>query len=162
MVRLAEAQEVEAGDRARAHGENVAQDAADAGRRALIGLDERRMVVAFHLEDARQTVADIDDARILARPLDHPGGFRRQAAQMQARGFVGAMLVPHGRDDAELGDRRGAADQVHEALILVRRQPVLLDQLRGDGDVVADHQALAVFSSPIGESGCAIRSPSSE
>src|SRR4029453_11935142 len=44
MIEAAEAQRVEVGNRARAHGEDVAHDAADAGRRALIGLDERRMV----------------------------------------------------------------------------------------------------------------------
>jgi hypothetical protein len=56
------------GDRARAHGEDVAQDAADAGRRALIGLDEGRVVVALHLEDGGVAVADVDDAGVLARP----------------------------------------------------------------------------------------------
>ena len=71
MVRRAEAQRVHLGDRPRAHGEDVAHDAADAGRRALIGLDERRVVVALHLEDGGLAVADIDDAGILARALDH-------------------------------------------------------------------------------------------
>ena len=52
MIGIAEAQRVEAGDRPRAHGEDVAQNAADAGRRALIGLDVARVVVALHLEDA--------------------------------------------------------------------------------------------------------------
>ena len=51
MVRRAEAQRVQRRDRPRAHGEDVAQDAADAGRRALIGLDEGGVVVALHLED---------------------------------------------------------------------------------------------------------------
>ena len=69
----AEGERVEAGDRPRAHGEDVAQDAADAGGRALIGLDVARMVVALHLEHDGEPVADIDDAGILARPLDHPG-----------------------------------------------------------------------------------------
>ena len=40
MAGVAEGKRIEAGDRPRAHGEDVAQDAADAGRRALIGLDE--------------------------------------------------------------------------------------------------------------------------
>src|SRR3546814_11417155 len=43
MVRAAETQRVEVGDRARAHGEDVAQYAADPGRRALIG--DRKSVV---------------------------------------------------------------------------------------------------------------------
>ena len=52
MVGPAEAQRVQVGDRPRAHREDVAQDAADAGRRALVGLDVGRVVVALHLEDA--------------------------------------------------------------------------------------------------------------
>jgi len=68
MARIAEAQEIEARDRPRPHGEDVAQDAADAGRGALIGLDIARMVVALHLEHNRQTIADIDDTGILAGP----------------------------------------------------------------------------------------------
>jgi hypothetical protein len=51
-----------------AHGEDVAQDAADAGRRALVGLDIGGVVVALHLEDHRLSVADIDHARVLAGP----------------------------------------------------------------------------------------------
>ena len=51
VVGIAEAQGVEVGDRPRAHGEDVAHDAADAGRRALVGLDVGRVVVALHLED---------------------------------------------------------------------------------------------------------------
>ena len=82
IFRIAERQRVEAGDRPRAHGEDVAQNAADAGRRALIGLDIARVVVALHLEHDGEPVADIDDAGILARPLDHPRRLGRQRAQM--------------------------------------------------------------------------------
>ena len=70
MLRIAEAERVQRRDRPRAHGEDVAQDAADAGRRALVGLDVGGVVVALHLEDGDEPVADIDDAGILARPLD--------------------------------------------------------------------------------------------
>ena len=84
MLRRAKAQRVEAGDRPRAHREDIAQDAADAGGRALIGLDVARMVVALHLEHHRLAVADVDDAGVLARPLDHPGRLGRQAPQMDA------------------------------------------------------------------------------
>jgi len=44
-VKRAKAQRVEQRDRASAHGEHVAQDSADAGRRTLEGLDGRRVVV---------------------------------------------------------------------------------------------------------------------
>src|SRR5579871_1216759 len=66
---VAEAQRIHDRNRPRAHGENVAQDAADAGRSALERLQERRMVVRFNLERARPSIANIDDAGVLARPL---------------------------------------------------------------------------------------------
>ena len=132
MLGSAEAQRVQAGDRPRAHGEHVAQDAADAGGRALIGLDVARVVVALHLEDHGLAVADIDDAGILARPLDHPWRLGRQPAQMHARGFVRAVLVPHRREDAELGEARHPPDQLQDALIFVGLQPVAGDELGGD------------------------------
>ena len=72
VVRRAEAQRVHRRDRPRAHGEDVAQDAADAGRRALIGLDVGGVVVALHLEDDRLAVADVDDAGVLARAAGSP------------------------------------------------------------------------------------------
>ena len=124
MVRRTEAQEVETGDGAGAHGEDIAQNATDPGRGALVRLDERWVVVAFHLEDAGLAVADVDDARVLAGSLDDPGSLGRQAAQMQAGGFVRAMLVPHRRDDAKFGERGGSADQGDEALIFVGLQTV--------------------------------------
>ena len=127
-------QRVEAGDRPRAHGEDVAQDAADAGRRALIGLDVARVVVALHLEHAGEPVADVDDAGVLARPLDHPGRRGRQRAQMDLRGLVRAVLVPHRREDAELGERRLAADQLANALVFVGLEAVRGDQRRRDLD----------------------------
>ena len=68
VVRRSEPQRVQHRDGTRAHGEDVAHDAADAGRRALIGLDEGRVIVTFHLENHSLPIADIDDARILARP----------------------------------------------------------------------------------------------
>ncbi len=70
VIGRAEAQRVHVGDGARAHGEDVAHDAADAGRGTLIGLDVGGVVVAFHLENHGLPVADIDDAGVLARPLD--------------------------------------------------------------------------------------------
>ena len=70
MIRAAEAQRIECRDRTRSHGEDIAQYAADAGCRPLIGFDERGVVVALHLEDDGLAVADIDDAGIFARALD--------------------------------------------------------------------------------------------
>ena len=137
--RLAERDRVEAGDRPRAHGEHVAQDAADAGGRTLIRLDEARVVVALHLEHAGKPVADVDDAGILARSLDYPGRLGRQGAQMHLRGLVRAMLVPHRREDAELGDGRLAADQLEDALVFVRLEAMFGNEFGGDFGLAGHH-----------------------
>src|SRR5579864_69478 len=57
--------------RPRSHGEDVAQDAAYAGGRALEGLDVRRMIVRLDLEGTGPAVSDVDNAGILSRPLHH-------------------------------------------------------------------------------------------
>src|SRR4029077_3562422 len=139
MPWIAEPQRVEAGDRPRPHGEDIAQNAADAGGGALVGLDVARVVVALHLEHRDQPVADVDDAGVLARPLDHPGRLGRQRAQMNFRGFVRAVLVPHRREYAELGEARLAPDELLEARVFVRLEAVLGDQFRRDGRLVAVH-----------------------
>ena len=46
------------------------------------------------------------------------------------------MLVPHRREDAELGDRRLAADQVEDALILVGLEAVFGDKLTEASDAL--------------------------
>ena len=73
----------------RAHGEHIAQDAANARCCTLIGFDIGWMVVRFHFEDrgklaAVRTFANVDDARIFARTADHPRGLSRQFLQMDA------------------------------------------------------------------------------
>ena len=132
MLGIAEAQRVEVGDRPRAHGEDVAQDAADAGRRALVGLDVGGVVVALHLEDGGLAVADVDHAGILARALDDPRRLGRQLLQPDLRGLVGAVLAPHGREDAELHHGGLAAHDLQQPLVFVRREAVLGDDLRRD------------------------------
>ena len=131
MIGPAEAQRVQIGDRPRAHGENVAQDAADAGRGALIRLDVGRVVVALHLEDRRIAVADVDDAGVFARPADHPRRLRRQLLQVDARAFVAAMLRPHDREDAELDHVRLAAERLEDAVIFFGAQARARRRFRG-------------------------------
>src|SRR2546421_256733 len=67
---LAEAQAVEERDRPRAHRDDVAEDPADSRRRALERLDRRGGVVALDPERDRLAVAEVDHARVLARPLE--------------------------------------------------------------------------------------------
>ena len=137
MVGAAETQRVQHGNRPRAHREDVAQYAADPGRRALVGLDERGVVVALDLEDDRVAVADVDDPGILARAADHPRAGGRQGAEPDLRRFVRAVLAPHRGEYAELGQVRGAPEDRAGALEFVRAEPVLGGKL--GGDVAADH-----------------------
>ena len=132
VLGAAETQRVEVGDRPGAHGEDVAQDAADAGRGALVGLDVGRVVVAFHLEDDGLPIADVDDAGVLAGTADHPGRLGGQLAQPLLRRLVGAVLAPHHREDAEFGDVGLAAEHVEDLSILVSRQAVLRDHVGGN------------------------------
>ena len=145
VVRAAEAKRVEIGDGPRAHGEDIAQDAADARCRALIGLDERGMVMALHLEDRGQPFADIDDTGVLARAADHPGRFRRQAPQPFARRFIGAMLAPHHRENAELGDVGLAPQNIDHLAVFFRAQPMAGDDVGWVGDI-GRHQPSASTS----------------
>ena len=120
MIRRTEAERIHIGDRARTHGEHVAHDAADAGRRALVGLDIGGVVVALHLEHGGLSVAEIDDAGILAGALDHLRPFGRELLQPHLRGFVGAVLRPHHREDAELGEARFPAKHGGDQPVFVR------------------------------------------
>ena len=72
VVERTEPQRVHQGDGTGAHGEDVAQDAADARGRALVGLDGRRVVVALDADGGGDPVADIDHAGVLARADEHP------------------------------------------------------------------------------------------
>ena len=130
MIDGAEAQRIERGDRPRTHGENIAQDAADAGGRALVGLDERRMIVAFHLKRHRQAVANVDDAGVLTRPLQHVRPFGGQVFQIDARAFVTTVLRPHDREYPELGVIRFAAEKLDDLSILFRIEAMARHQLR--------------------------------
>jgi hypothetical protein len=49
------------------------------------------------------------------------------------------MLVPHGREDAKLCQRRRATDQLQNAVILVRLEAVFGHQLRRNLYVISDH-----------------------
>ncbi len=139
-VERSEPERVERRDRARAHGEDVAEDPADAGRRPLVGLDERRVVVRLHLECGEPAVADVDHAGVLARPLHdaRPGG--GELPQVNAARFVRAVLGPHDREDAELEVVRLAPEDLPDPVELVGRKAVRGDE--GGGDLRVLHGAI--------------------
>ena len=102
VIQTAKANGIHHGDGPRAHGKDVAQNAADAGGRALERFNKRRMVVRLDLESNRPAVTDIDDPGVLTGTLQHQRALGRQLLQMNLRALVGAMLAPHDAKDAEL------------------------------------------------------------
>ena len=117
-VRLGEAQAVEERDGPRSHRDDVAQDPSDARRRTLERLDGRRVVVALDLERDREPVAEVEDAGVLARPLQHARPGRRQPLQEQRRVLVAAVLRPQEREHCELEVVRVAREQRADSLVL--------------------------------------------
>jgi len=88
VIRRAETQCVHGSNRTRTHGEHVTQNAADAGRSTLIGLNVGGMVVAFHFEHHAVTVVNIDNTRIFTRPLNDTRTFGWKRFQPLFGGFV--------------------------------------------------------------------------
>ena len=136
IVQAAEAQRIHHGDGPRAHREDVAQDAADAGGRALQGLDEAGVIVRFDLEGDDVAAADIDDAGVLAGPCTTQLAARGQLLQVDARALVGAVLAPHHGEDAEFGVGGLAAQDIDHLLILAGRELMLGDDLGGEAALI--------------------------
>ena len=102
FVEWPEAQRVHDGDRTSAHGEDVAQDAADTGGGSLVGLDVGRMVVALDADGCRDAVTDVHDPGVLARPDEHALTLGGQTLEVEARRLVRAVLGPHHRIHGQL------------------------------------------------------------
>ena len=151
MRRQAERERIHRRNGPSAHGEHIAQDAAHAGGRALMGFDVGGVVVALHLEDHGLSVANINHARIFARAADHLRAGGGQGAQPFLRRFVRAMLIPHSRKDAEFGEGRHAAKDRQEPLPLIRFDPVLGHKIFGD--LGLEHGSLRHGSLPWGRNG---------
>src|SRR5919201_340324 len=111
------------GDRPCTHRDDVAQDPADARRGALERLDCARVVVALDLERDHEPLAEVDDARVLAGPLQDSLAFGRQPLEQQRRMLVAAVLGPQQREDRELEAIRLPAEQVADPGELAVRQP---------------------------------------
>ena len=110
-VGLAEAQPVEERHRTRTHGGHIPEDAADSRRRALEGLDRRRMIMALYLERDRLTFAEVDDTCVLAGPLEHARAVARETLQQEGRMLVAAMLRPEEGKNRQLELVRRATQQ---------------------------------------------------
>ncbi len=146
-VQRPEAQRVHHRDRPRAHRQDVADDAADAGRGALVGLDVRRVVVRLDLERHGVALADVDHAGVLTDAGEHLADRRLlgqlgELLQVHLRALVGAVLAPHDRVHRQLGARRPAAEDLADPGVLVGLEPevgpglLAVGVLGGDGDGV--------------------------
>ena len=122
-VGLAEAQPVEQRDRPRTHGDDVAQDPADARRRSLERLDGGRVVVGLDLERDRDALAEVDHARVLARTLQHPLAARGEPLEQRGRVLVAAVLGPEQREHGQLEVVREAPKQVADTVEFAVGQP---------------------------------------
>ena len=118
-VERAESQRVEQRDRPRAHGEDVAHDAADAGRGALVRLDGRRVVVRLDLEHGAVAAADVDGAGVLTAALgEHARARAGEEAQQRLAVLVAAVLAPHRAEHAKL-DVVGLAVEQRDDLVVL-------------------------------------------
>ena len=127
VVERAETQRVHERDRPGPHREDVADDPADAGRRALVGLHRGRMVVTLDPHGDRDAVADVDDPRALTRPDEDPRRLGREAPEVGSGRLVRAVLRPHHR--------------VHRQLEVGRLATELVDH---PGELVVGHAELPV------------------
>ena len=168
VVDRAEAQLVHDGDGARAHRDDVAHDAADAGRGALERLDVARVVVRLDLEGHGPTLADVDDARVLAHadhePLFHlVADLLAEAAQVDLRRLVRAVLRPHDGVHRELTRRGAAAEDLPDLVVLVGLEPerrVRLLFLGGRGGVLDGVCNRGAHAAGLQDSGCRRGMPS--
>ena len=132
LVGRAEAERVQQRDGPRSHGEDVADDAADAGGRALIGLDGRGVVVGLDLHGHGEAAADVDDAGVLLAGLDHdPGAGAGKAAQQRLGVLVAAVLAPQRAEHAKLEGVGLAVEPVDDHLVLGGAEGHLVEHLLG-------------------------------
>ena len=130
VVDGAEAQRVHHGHRAGAHRDDVADNPADAGRGALVGLHERRRVVRLDLERHGPAVAQVGDTGVLADAHEHVllhllGHLFAELAQVVLGGLVGAVLAPHHGVHGQLGAGGAAAQDLDDLVELVLLQAQL-------------------------------------
>ena len=142
-----EAQGIEQGDRSGAHGENVAEDAADSRSCPLEGLDGRGMVMALDLEGQALTLTEIDHTRILSGSHQDAGTAGGELGQQGSGIAIAAVLGPHDAEHAQLSPVGGAAQAPHDFVVIGLAQALLTQGIghrKGQGGV---HQSGASIDS---------------
>src|SRR6266568_5771768 len=95
MIDRSKSQTVQRGDRAGAHGEDVAQNSAHSRGGSLKRLDKRRMIMGFDLEGGAPTITNVHDPGVFTRRYDDALTFGWQTLQMDARRLIRTVLGPH-------------------------------------------------------------------
>jgi hypothetical protein len=91
------------------------------------------MIVALHLECDGPAIADIDDSSVLlARFDENVRAARRKFFEFFARVFIGTVLAPHDRENAELSEVRFASEDFFDALEFLRRQSMFRHEVGRD------------------------------
>src|SRR5205814_3328544 len=88
--------------------------------------------VRFDFERNGKTIADIDDAGVLARPLQDVLPLARQFLQVDARALIGAVLAPHNAENAQFRERRLAPEQPQNLVVFRSSELMSLDHIRRD------------------------------
>src|SRR5882672_2471125 len=132
IVERTKAQAVQRRDRTRAHGEDVTQNPADPGGRALERFDKRRVIVRLDLESSAPAIAEINYSGILARGNDDALAGGRQTLQVNSRRLVRTMLGPHHGKDAQLDQVWFASKQFRDTREFCGSEIVRGDYFRSD------------------------------
>ena len=124
LVERTETQRIHHTDGPGPHREDVADDAANASGRSLVGLHEARVVVGLRLERDGIPLSDVDDTGVLADTRQEWAARGVLAEfteflQVHLRGFVGAVLRPHHRVHRQFGAGGAAAEDLPDACVLV-------------------------------------------
>src|SRR3954470_18630853 len=95
------------------------------------------------LEGDRLALAEVDHARVLARPLQHALAGARQPLQQSRRMLVAAVLRPEQREDRQLEVVGVALEQLADARILgIGEAERLVQRLIGDPRQAAESSDL--------------------
>ena len=132
-------------DRPRPHREDVADDPADARRRALVRLDGRWMVVTLDAHRDREAVAHVDHARALTRADEHPRRLGGKASEVRPGRLVRAVLGPHHRVHRELEVGRLAFELGHHGgELVVGHSELTVQRLRHSASLTKPNRPTAV------------------
>ena len=104
------------------------------GGRSLVGLHRRGMVVALDLHGHGHAAADVHDAGVLARALQHVVALGGEALQQRLGVLVAAVLAPHEREDGQLHVGGLPALDRADAVVLPAGQTQLLVELSHRSD----------------------------